>query len=301
MSRERIQEKRRDDGSDRRRDDQYRVSSDEGRSFERDGYLVLPGVVTEDELVAIEVVFDRFSAGDVQGMGKDFCDMSGSLARRPEEFSLINAMLPRVYEPSFEGNVYERRTLSIARQLIGDDVGLDYDQFLAKRPGKTGAVFAWHQDMAYWPKRTPDTRTVTCSLALDDADLENGCLRVVPGSHRGRLRNHRPLAQDLAQRGESEGRTREDAHAQIADLEPDDEVVYLPVRRGDITLHNEMIVHGSGGNTSQRWRRTYVIAYRSIATIAWERQMGFSHSHNDSVNWDTFDAVEDVEGRAAGR
>jgi ectoine hydroxylase-related dioxygenase (phytanoyl-CoA dioxygenase family) len=292
MKRERIQEQRREDGADRRSGDHYRVSDEEARSYQKDGYLVLPGVVTEDELVAIEKVFDRFSSGDVPGMGKDFCDMSGSLARRPEEFSLINAMLPRVYERSFQGNIYERRTLAIARQLIGEDVGLDYDQFLAKPPGKKAAVFAWHQDMAYWPKRTPDTRTVTCSLALDDADLENGCLRVVPGSHQAKLRKHRPLAQDLAVRGEADGTTREDAHAQVADLEPDDEVVYLPVRRGDITLHNEMIVHGSGGNTSQRWRRTYVIAYRSLATIAWERKMGFSHSHNDEVNWDTFDAIE---------
>lgn len=291
MNRERIQDKRHDDGSDRRGDDRYRVSSAEARAFETDGYLVLPGVVTEGELAAIERVFERFSSGEVGGMAKDFCDMSGSLARRPEEFSLINAMLPRVYDPSFQGNVYERRTLSIAQQLLGNDVGLDYDQFLAKRPGKAGAVFAWHQDMAYWPRRTPDTRTVTCSLALDDADLENGCLRVVPGSA-GRLRQHRPLAQDLVQRGESDGSTREEAHAQIADLDPDDEIVYLPVRRGDITLHNEMIIHGSGGNTSQRWRRTYVVAYRSLATIAWERKMGFSHSHNDQVNWDTFDAVE---------
>lgn len=292
MNRERIQEKRRDDGGDRRRDDHYAISTDEARSFQTEGYLVLPGVITEAELAGIEKVFERFAAGEVGGMAKDFCDMSGSLARRPEEFSLINAMLPRVYEPSFNGNVYERRTLSIARQLLGDDVGLDYDQFLAKRPGKAGAVFSWHQDMAYWPRRTPDTRTVTCSLALDDADLENGCLRVVPGSHRGRLRSHRPLAQDLAERGETDGATREEAHAQVVDLEPDDEVVYLPVRRGDITLHNEMIVHGSGGNTSQRWRRTYVVAYRSLATIACEREMGFTHSHNDRVNWDTFDTVE---------
>jgi ectoine hydroxylase-related dioxygenase (phytanoyl-CoA dioxygenase family) len=292
MNRERIQEKRHDDGTERRSGDRYRVTADEASFYGRNGYLVLPGVVTEQEIIAIENVFDRFSSGAVSGMEKDFCDMSGSLARKPEEFSLINAMLPRVYEPSFQGNVYERRTLDIARQLIGQDIDIDYDQFLAKRPGKTGAVFAWHQDMAYWPRKTPDTRTVTCSLALDDADLENGCLRVVPGSHKAQLRKHRPLAQDLAARGEADGTTREDAHAQVADLEPDDEVVYLPVRRGDITLHNEMIVHGSGGNTSQRWRRTYVIAYRSLATIAWERKIGFSHSHNDTVNWDTFDSIE---------
>src|SRR6188474_2659214 len=128
MNRERIQDKSRDDGADRRQGDLYQVTPEEAQSYEKNGYLVLPGVVTEAEIVAIEKVFDRFSSGEVTGMGKDFCDMSGSLARKPEDFSLINAMLPRVYEPSFKDNVYERRTLAIARQLIGQDVGLDYDQ-----------------------------------------------------------------------------------------------------------------------------------------------------------------------------
>ena len=271
------------DGSD------YRVSPEQVLFFKTHGYLVLRGVLAAAELATIEPVFQRFVSGEIGGMGKDFCDMSGSLARKPEEFALINAMLPRVYDPAFAGNVYERRTLSIAKQLIGDDIGLDYDQFLAKRPGKTGAVFAWHQDMAYWPRKTPDTRTVTCSLALDDADLENGCLRVVPGSHDGELRKHRPLAEDLSKIDETRRADRAGAHALILDLETSDEIVYLPVRRGDITVHSEYIVHGSGGNRSNRWRRTYVVAYRSLATIAWERRIGFSHSHNDQVNWDTFD------------
>ncbi len=76
-------------------------------------------------------------------------------------------------------------------------------------------------------------------------------------------------------------------------MRPDEEVVYLPVRRGDITLHNEWILHGSGGNNSPtRWRRTYVIAFRSQATIDYERKLGFTHSHNDHVNWDTFEQLE---------
>jgi ectoine hydroxylase-related dioxygenase (phytanoyl-CoA dioxygenase family) len=276
-------------GSSRRDGSDYRVSPEHVLFFQTHGYLVLRGVLSDAELATIEPGFQRFISGEIGGMGRYFCDMSGSLARKPEEFTLINAMLPRVYDPAFAGNVYEHRTLSIARQLIGDDVGLDYDQLLAKRPGKTGAVFAWHQDLAYWPKNTPDTRTVTCSLALDDADLENGCLRVVPGSHRGELREHRPLAEDLRKIGETRRADREEAHALILDLDPSDEIVYLPVRRGDITVHNEHIVHGSGGNRSNRWRRTYVVAYRSLATIASERRIGFSHSHNDRVNWDTFD------------
>jgi phytanoyl-CoA hydroxylase len=55
---------------------------------------------------------------------------------------------------------------------------------------------------------------------------------------------------------------------------------------------DEWIIHGSGGNSSPRWRRTYVIAFRSEQTVAWERKLGFTHSHNDFVNWDTFDDYE---------
>jgi ectoine hydroxylase-related dioxygenase (phytanoyl-CoA dioxygenase family) len=64
-------------------------------------------------------------------------------------------------------------------------------------------------------------------------------------------------------------------------------IVSLPVRRGSITVHNERIVHGSGGNRTDGWRRTYVIAHRSRATVAYERRIGFTHSHNDKINWQT--------------
>ena len=61
----------------------------------------------------------------------------------------------------------------------------------------------------------------------------------------------------------------------------------LEVRRGDVTVHDEWIVHGSPGNPSDRWRRTYVIAFRSQATIEFERRIGFTLSHNDEVKWET--------------
>ena len=106
---------------------------------------------------------DAFIRGEVQGMGRDFCDMSGPYGRAFEDFNLVNAVLPSKYEPVLRDNVFERRATSIARQLIGADATLDYDQFLAKRPARPAAVFAWHQDLGYWPTGTPDTLTVTCS------------------------------------------------------------------------------------------------------------------------------------------
>ncbi|MEL0210392.1 MAG: hypothetical protein VW891_07395, partial [Novosphingobium sp.] len=56
----------------------------------------------------------------------------------------------------------------------------------------------------------------------------------------------------------------------------------------DITVHDELIVHGSGGNTSpDRWRRTYIVAFRSKACVDYERSIGFTHSHNDTITWET--------------
>jgi hypothetical protein len=51
-----------------------------------------------------------------------------------------------------------------------------------------------------------------------------------------------------------------------------------------MTIHDERIVHGSDGNQSEEWRKTYVAAFRDIKTIEEERAMGFTHSHNDKVD-----------------
>ncbi len=258
--------------------DDYLLRPEEIAQFHRDGYVTLRGVMSEADLAPIEPEFERFITGGVPRMGRDFCDMSGPYGHRFEDFSLINAVLPRRYEPGLRGNLFERRTASVARQLIGETATLDYDQFLAKRSAKPDAIFTWHQDLGYWPTGTPDPLTATCSLALDDADEENGCLQVVPGSQKGVLRPHRPL----------HGDDRNASHILSVELTADDPVATLPLRRGDMTVHDEMIIHGSGGNRSaDRWRRTYIVAYRTAACVAHERAIGFTHSHNDEISWET--------------
>lgn len=261
-----------------RNGDDYILTPDQLSHFHRDGYVTLEGVLAENEFGEIEAAFDRFIRGEVSGMGRDFCDMSGPYDRAFEDFSLVNAVLPRRYEPAIRDNLFERRSASVARQLVGSSATLDYDQFLAKRPNKPDAVFTWHQDLGYWPTGTPEPLTATCSLALDDADEENGCLKVVPGSQKDGLRPHRPL----------HGHDRESSHILSVELTKNDHIVPLPLKRGDMTVHDEMIVHGSGGNNSlDRWRRTYVVAFRSKACVDHERSIGFTHSHNDTVNWQT--------------
>jgi hypothetical protein len=248
----------------------YRVSSGERDRFFRDGFVHLEGVLSDDEVAAIEVDYMRFLRREIDVPGKDLCDMSGDYSRTFEQYSIVNVMLPRKYHPPWVNNVYERRAASIAAQLHGPGMQIDYDQLLAKRPYKDDAVFEWHQDQAYWPV-LPDPRTATCWLAIDDSTLENGCMRFVPGSHLHPLRSHRPLKND---RGES--------HTLFCDVDPSrDKVRPMPIRRGDITVHNERVLHGSGGNRTSGWRRAYIVAFRAAETVAEERRLGFTHSHND--------------------
>ncbi|TAH34469.1 MAG: phytanoyl-CoA dioxygenase family protein [Planctomycetota bacterium] len=257
----------------RRRGDAYEIMEADRRRFTEDGFVHLPGVLDEDELAAVEATFQRFLRGDIPVPGKDFCDMSSEYSRRAEDFSVVNIMLPRKYHPAWRGNLYERRAAAIAGQLCGPGMVLDYDQLLAKRPGRQDAVFHWHQDLAYWPV-TEDTRTATCWLAVDAASEENGCLRFVVGSHREpELRPHLPMGGD---RGKS--------HTLVAVVdEARDRIQCVPASRGDVVVLSERVVHGSGGNRSRdNWRRAYVVAFRSAETVAAERRMGFTHSHNDA-------------------
>lgn len=253
--------------------DQFPLTPAEIEAFHRDGWVTLPGFLAEAELRPLEDLYMRFLRREIPVRGRDYCDMTGEYDRPIEDYAILNVMLPRVYHPALAGNVYERRAADVTRQLWGEGFAIDYDQLVAKPPGKTGAVFHWHQDLGYWPI-TSDTRTATFWLALDDVADDNGCVRFVDGSHREpELRQHLPLQGD-----------RDKNHTLVATVDPArDRIRSTVMPRGSVTVHHERTVHGSAGNTSSRWRRGYVVAFRSQATIAAERRMGFTHSHNDDV------------------
>ena len=273
----------------RRQGSSYVVTDADRGAFRRDGYVHLRGVLSAEEMDEIEAVYDRFLRREIEVAGKDFNDMTtGEHGTDPSGYAIVNVMLPRKYYPQWQGNLYEQRTTSIAEQLCGEGMVIDFDQLLAKQPGRDDAVFGWHQDQAYWID-TDDRRTATCWLAVDSSTLENGCLQFLPGSHHEPVRPHRPLHED-----------RTKSHTLVTDLRDGDVMRRVPISRGDITVHGEGILHGSGGNTStDSWRRAYIVAFRSLSTVDEERRRGFTHSHNDGLevldNVDGLVALRDVE------
>lgn len=271
--------------------DSYVVTEEQIETFHREGLVTLHNVLTEEEVAEIEVIFDKFMNRKIHVPGKDFCDMSKPFGIPFEEWSIVNCMLPTRYYPPFQNNIFERLTADIVRQIHPNmAMSKDYDQFLNKRPGKADAVFAWHQDMGYWPNPkalgVDETATCTFSLAIDESTEENGCLGYVPGSGLPRkLRTHAPLAS-----------SRDEGHALTIkiDASKGDVVKLAPCNRGCVTIHDEFVIHGSGGNKCPvRQRRTYVLAYRPKTVVEAERKLGFTHSHNDEVNWDTFNDGEE--------
>ncbi|MEY3132237.1 MAG: hypothetical protein RLZ29_574 [Actinomycetota bacterium] len=270
------------DGSARRMGDEYIVSAEELARFKRDGYVHLQGVMSESEMKVIDDAYQSFLDRRIEVEGRDFNDMTtGEFGTDPTSYAIVNVMLPRKYLPSLQGNLFERRAASIAKQLCGDGMVIDFDQLLAKQPFREDAVFAWHQDQAYWID-TPDRRTATCWLAVDDSTLANGCMQFLPGSQREPVRPHRPLHGD-----------REASHTLVTDLRPGEKTTPVEIKRGDITVHCEGVLHGSGGNSSASRRRAYIVAFRSSDTVAEERRLGFTHSHNDAT--DVKDSVDGLQ------
>ena len=138
--------------------------------------------------------------------------------------------------------------LDYVEDILGPDFYLWASSFFTKEPN-TPDIVAWHQDAYYWPLTPPESCTVW--LAFSDSDEGNGAMRVLPGSHKAGLIRHK----------------KTDATDSVLTLECDtgtyreDDEVYLELKAGELSLHDDKIIHGSKGNYSDRPRIGFTIRY----------------------------------------
>lgn len=138
--------------------------------------------------------------------------------------------------------------LDIVEDLIGPDIVCWATHYFCKMPGDPKGV-SWHQDCSYWPL-TP-SKTVTVWLAIDDVDRENGCMRVIPRSH---LHGH-------IQFRESDSAEQNVLSQTIENAEAFGEPVDIEMKAGEISLHADLLIHGSLPNTSNRRRCGLTLRY----------------------------------------
>lgn len=138
--------------------------------------------------------------------------------------------------------------LDYVAAILGEDFYLWGTQFFSKDPGD-GKTTPWHQDAFYWP--LAPHKAVTVWLAFTNSDAENGAMRVAPGTHRaGRL-------QHVKSHSTADVLEMELAHGafRVEDAVP------LVLKAGQISLHDDNIVHGSAANCSTRLRCGLTMRY----------------------------------------
>lgn len=171
---------------------------------------------------------------------------------RPEQYH--HSML--VDDPFMHRLVGDDRLLDIAEQFIGPDIALFAAHYIAKSP-RDGRAVQWHQDGSYWPLEPMEVTTLW--VAGTDSTVENGCMRVLPGTQNDRLLKRRDLI-DLDT----------NKYVLSVGIHPDQidesDAVDLELNAGDVSVHNPQIIHGSNANTSDRWRVGLTLRYIPTST-----------------------------------
>lgn len=198
-------------------------------AFRTDGFFVVPELFTPAECDHIIEHVER--AAFELALGEED---EGPLSYRP----MMHLSSPELTEVASDP-----RWAPIVLPLLGTgDARLYWEQAVAK-PAQARTELPWHQDNGYTPLEPEEY--LTCWLALDDADLHNGCLHVIPGSHHAGTVRHR--------QGDGPFRVGHDGPA------PDG--IPVPIERGSVLVFSSLVMHRSGPNTTDRTRRAWIIQY----------------------------------------
>jgi hypothetical protein len=200
--------------------------------YARDGFAVLRGLYTADEMLdwkrrATEILRAQHKLNEPSG---------------------VVVWMADALDPFFRERMRDECVVRILRELVGENV-----EFLSVKPvfKNSATTFAspWHQDWHYWlgaPK-------ISVWIALDDATPENGCLKMIPGSHR------KPLAPQTQNRAIGFAHYFDDDSLQGMPVET------LAVKRGDAVFFHDLTIHASHPNTSGADRWSLISTYRDAS------------------------------------
>lgn len=209
--------------------------------YHNEGYVVPDYRLPAETLDAIKEDHDLFLKRH-----PEFCDYC------PNLLALDTSFLKYARDPQI---------VNMVEQVLGADFALWNCSFFAK-PARTGSRTPWHQDGEYWPIRPVATCTVW--IAVDDSTAENGCLRVIPGSHKAK----KLVAHET---NDSPGRSiRQELPASVFD---ESAAVDITLEAGQMSMHDVFLFHGSEPNTSDNPRRGMTLRIMPL-TSTFDRALG---------------------------
>ena len=230
------------------------ISDDDVAFYHKNGYLIVPNALSSDEIESLRTettAICRGDRGEVNNLPEVTPeDSDDEVNQRVLCIHMIHKISPIMYEALSHPVMTETLT-----RIIGPNVKCMQSMLFIKASGKPGQ--AWHQDEIYIPTRD---RSLTGGwIALDDATIENGCLYVIPGSHkRGIL---------WPQRVQHDSRF-DCAHETFRFPYSDDDAIPVEVKAGSIVFFNGYLLHRSMPNRTQSgFRRVLVNHYMSAESL----------------------------------
>jgi ectoine hydroxylase-related dioxygenase (phytanoyl-CoA dioxygenase family) len=218
-----------------------RATAEQVAFYREHGYLKYGRLFNPEEMDALRAHVDAMIAALAEG-------------RRPEELDA-----PHFTDPWFFRYLAHPRVLDLIEDFIGPDIVLWSSHLIAK-PRGDGRAVPWHTDGEYWGVRLQPMEVITLWLAVDDSTVENGCMRVVDGSHR----------EEASGLGRYEGvdlSTHLFGSGLPADQIDPSRLVDLELKAGECHFHDAWTVHGSNPNRSSKRRCGYTMRYMPASVV----------------------------------
>jgi ectoine hydroxylase-related dioxygenase (phytanoyl-CoA dioxygenase family) len=227
-------------------------------SFNERGYVAPIDIFPPNEIADIRAYFDRLLEEEVARGGNSYSISTAHLKHAPVYDILTDA-----------------RIIAVVSDLLGENVIGWGSHFFCKMPGD-GKRVSWHQDASYWPMSK--AKNVTVWLAIDGADTENACMRFLAGSHHFGHVTYRASSPE-------EHNTLDQT---IVDAEQYGEPVDDVLQAGQVSLHSDLLLHGSEANQSQRRRCGLTLRYCSAdvrAGLDWNQKGVIVRGTDPSGHW----------------
>ena len=210
-------------------------------NFSNDGYVLKKNLFSEDEINKLKKFIE--SSSDKKNDARETRSSTGKLSI---------TLWDHPSDDLFGKFSTNERIVKPMEEYLGDEVYHYHSKIIWKKPGDGG--FDWHQDYGYWYHNAclyPDMGS--CFIMLDRATKENGCLKVLKGSHKvGRIGH-----------GVSDTPEQTADMERIAELEKRHESVYITAEPGDVLFFHANLLHSSDENKSSDSRRTLIVCFNT--------------------------------------
>jgi non-heme Fe2+,alpha-ketoglutarate-dependent halogenase len=216
----------------------HALSQSQIEHYNSRGFIAPLDVYSPTEIADIRGYFDQLLERVVAEGGNSYSISSAHLKYGPVYDILTN---PRIVE--------------YISDLFGENVIAWGSHFFCKMP-HDGKTVAWHQDASYWP--LSPSKAATVWLAIDDADIENACMKFIAGSQHFGHMTYR----------ESDSAEHNVLNQSIDTAEQYGEVVYDQLRAGQVSIHSDLLLHGSEANDSSRRRCGLTLRYCAASVRA---------------------------------